>query len=177
MLGDPFQGSSEVITDLTPTACPGQTRPSLLVNPAGERDRVPREGLMIAPLGGTPVPVSIDTLTRYMTFDHADRGTVRVTIARDPTRRLLYTFVTGGDEEVYVAYAEFIGGYVTGGRGFYPFDLPVVPTCHTIWRGRNVFGTTTGKIVAFDVDGDDLARPSQRRFQPTCCTPGPSIQM
>lgn len=158
MAGNPFEGTAEIVTRSNTYGVSGPNAAILVGTPGGEdiiAFHAP-EGLMVAPLGGAPVPVSIDTLTQYMGFDHADRGTVRVTIARDPARRLLYTFVTGGDEEVYVAYAEFIGGYQTGGRGFFPFTLPVVPTCTTIWKGRNLFGSTTGKIVAFAEDGDDL---------------------
>lgn len=158
MLGNPFEGTGEIVTRSNTFGASGPNS-AILVGTPGGSDVIAfhaPQSIMLAPFEGAPIPVSIDVLTDYITFDAADRGVVRVTLARDPQRRMLHVFVTGAGRSVYVSYAEFIGGYSANGRGYYPITLPVVPTCSVVWRGKVVFGTEAHGVCCFDSDGDDL---------------------
>lgn len=159
LLGNPFEGTGEIVTRSNTYGASGPNAAVLVGTPGGSdviAFHAP-QSIMLAPFEGAPIPVSIDTLTEYIAFDAADRANVRVTLARDPERRMLHIFVTGDNRTVYVSYAENIGGYQIGGRGYYPITLPVVPTCAVIWRGKVVLGTEADGLCVFDQEnGDDL---------------------
>lgn len=165
MLGNPYEGTDRIITRSYTFGVSGPNAAVMIGTPGGG-DAIAMHaphGLMLAPLGGAPIPVSLDTLTEHIAFDVAERAGVRVTLAPDPERRMLHCFVTGPGRSVYVSYAEFIGGYAQGGRGYFPITLPVEPTCAKIWKGSVILGTKDGRLVKFDAasgtEGTELGQP------------------
>jgi len=160
LVGNPYEGTDQIITRSRTYGVSGPNA-ALLVGTPGGGDVMAFHsppGLMIAPLGGAPIPVSIDTLTQFITFDPADRASVRVTMARDPERRMLLIALSGQTRQV--SYFENIGGYQAGGRGFFPITLPVAPSCAIVWKGKAVYGTSDGRLVRFGAAGAmDLGAP------------------
>lgn len=158
MVGNPYEVTDQIVTRSYTYGTSGPNSAVMIGTPSGV-DAIAMlspHGLMLAPLGGAPVPISIDTLTSYVSFDAAERTSVRVTLAPDPERRMLHIFVVGPGRSVYVSYAEFVGGYAPLGRGYYPITLPVAPTCAKIWKGKVIMGTSDGRLVRFATAGDDL---------------------
>lgn len=116
-------------------------------------------GLYMIPEGGTPVPVSMGTLTELIQVDNATTD-YRVQVLRDTVRHGTQVFLTLREtgESVHLWYDERIGGYTRPG-GFFPEQYPdnIGPTCSTIWRGMVVMGGRDGKLYVFDDSAKDDA--------------------
>lgn len=159
MIGDPYRGTHEIRTASETVGASGRHAVLRITGPNGAEMELMHapEGFHVVPVGGGPVNLSEDVLSRYLTFPRADRNDTTVVLLRDPSRSWLIIFIddgTGGSKSLI--YDESVAKYRKGSPGYYPITLPIRVTCAGLVRGVPLFGTTDGRLCRFDVASTDL---------------------
>lgn len=149
LLGDPADGGAEVSPLTTSVGVSGPRAITIIAE--GVTAFHSPEGLFVINSAAAPQSISRDVLASLIQFPRDSREDYTVTLLRDPSRHGLHVCITpdtGTPTHLY--YDERVGQYQAGTGGFFPEQYNFSPTCGTIWRGRPVFGTTTGYIVQFN---------------------------
>lgn len=115
------------------------------------------EGVIGAGSSGGVVPISENELTTGITIDRELIDDYTVQVVRDPSRHLVYFYLTANDpgdatSSIWFAYCERTARKT--GFGWFPQTMPIAlgPTASCLWKGKVVLGTRDGYLITPDSD-------------------------